>query len=827
VRLNPSSIGRIVAFNHLRYSSRSLLKSPGFALASILTLALGIGVTSAIFSVVYGVLLKPSPYVSPDHLCILWKSVPKKNLDRDWTSYPTYQDWKRSASIFDDLAAFLRPDGSIVNLTGTGNVEQVQSAKVSSNFFSVLGTSAVLGQTFTADEVSRDPNLAVVSFLFWQQHFSSAKDVVGRRLEIDGVSFRVIGVMPADFAFPAKESQAWSPAKDTQLWLPINSDPRWAAFKKFRIADAFGVVGRLREKATSSQAQAQMSEIASRLAREHPDTDRYLGVHVVPLSLYLVGSRVRLTLALFMVAVIVVLFIACANVAGLFFSRTFARRQAFAIQIALGAGRALILRQVFSEAIMLAVMAGAVGLGLAALGVKALVIMAPSNVPGLENVYLNGYVVLFTFVVSVLAGVLSTLGPALKFSSVNPQDVLKEKGEFSRQSSRMNSSLIFIECALAVVLLIATGLLLRSAIRLQNVDLGFRSDHLVSQSIVLGGKKYADDARIREFVDEAIRRVAALPGVKSTAIGSVFLGRLPNSQLEIEGSPGTTSIIDDVPATWTYVSESFFETLGIPLLRGRSFTSADGPSNTPVVIVSRTMAQRLWPGQDPLGRRFKYKTPGEAAKDWLTVVGVAGDTVQNGPETRPISVIYFPVRQKVWDVLVLMVRTESDPAVLEAAIADRVHQVDPTVPRTDPSTLEEQLWQLESQRRFQIELFTLFSFLAVVLAAVGIYAVMAYTMRQQTREIGIRIALGARRRDVLVMMFRQGLVPVVLGLVAGLAIALSISHILAGLLFGVTSTDPVTYMSVCAFLLGMATIAAYIPARRATRVDPLVALRYE
>jgi putative ABC transport system permease protein len=823
----PSIGGPLLSFNHLRYASRALLKSPGFAFTSIFTLALGIGITSAIFSVVYGVLLRPSPYAHPDRLCLLWKSVPKKNLDHDWTSWPTYQDWNSDARSFRDLAAFLRPDGSIVNLTGTSNVDQVQSTKVSANFFSVLGTPAALGRTFTVSEVNSNPHLAVVSHQFWEQHFSSARDVIGRSVEIDGAAFQIVGVMPPDFAFPAKESQAWSAARDTQLWLPINSDSRWPVFQKVRLADAFGVVGRLRENVTSGQAQAEMSAIADQLARQHPDTDRFLGVHLVPLSLYLVGSRVRLTLVLFMGAVIVVLLIACSNVAGLFFSRTFARRQSVAIQIALGARRAHILGQVLVEAILLALLAGAAGLGLAALGVKTLLLVAPSNLPGLQNVRLNGYVILFTLAVSLLSGVLSALAPALKFSTANPQDVLREKGESNRQSNRMHSSLVCIECALAVVLLSATGLLLRSAIRLQNVDLGFRPDHLVSQNIVLHGHKYDDDARIRAFVDEVIRRVSVLPDVKSAAFGSVFLGRLPNSQLEVESDPGVTSQIDDVPATWTYVSESFFQTLEIPLLRGRSFTSADGPASTPVVIVSQSMARTIWPGQDPIGRRFKYNSPGEAAKNWLTVVGVAGDTVQNGPETRPIAVIYFPVRQKVWDVLALMVRTESDPAAMEAAIAEQVHQVDPAVPRSDPSTVDQQLWELGSQRRFQIELFTLFSFSAIVLAAVGIYAVMAYSMGQRTREIGIRMALGARRIDVLRMMLRQGLLPVALGLLAGLVIALAVSRTLEGLLFGVTHTDPLTYASVCALLLAIAAIAAWLPARRATKVDPLVVLRYE
>jgi putative ABC transport system permease protein len=813
--------------NQFRYAVRGLRKSPGFALTSVLTLALGIGITSAIFSVVYGVLLKPPPYPQPDHLCLLWKSVPKKNLDRDWTSYPTYQDWRRDAKTFEDLAAFLRPDGSIVNLTGADNVEQIQSAKVSANFFTVLGTPAVLGRTFTVGDVSINANAAVLSYHFWRDHFASAADVIGKKLEIDNVPFQVIGVMPPDFAFPAKESQAWSPARDTQLWLPINSDSRWTTFQRIRLADAFGVVGRLRAKARPEQAQAEMSAIASQLSREHPETDLYLGIHVIPLSLYLVGSRVRLMLVLLFGAVMFVLLIACANVAGLFFSRTFGRRKALAIQLALGAGRTYILRLVFAEAVVVALAAGVLGLGLAALGVKALIMVAPSDVPGLQNVTLNIYVLIFTLSTSLLSGVLSAIGPAWRFSSADPQDALKEKSESSHHGNRMHAFLVFTECALAIVLLTATGLLLRSAMRLQSVDLGFRPDHLVSVNIFLHGHRYDDDAQIRAFVDEAIRKVDGVAGVKSAAIGGVFLGRLPNSQLEVEGRQGENSTIDDERATWTYVSESFFETLEIPLLRGRNFTSADGPTGMRVVIVSQAMAGRLWPGEDPIGKRFKYNVPGYVAKDWLTVVGVAGDTVQNGPETRPISVIYYPVRQKVWEALVLMARTNSDPVAMEAAIGDQLHGIDKTIPRAEPSTVEQQLWELGSQRRFQIELFSLFSLFAIVLAGVGMYAVMAYTVGQRTHEIGLRMALGAQRTDVLSMILRQSLLPVVFGLIAGLGIAFVFGRILAGLLYGITSADPVTYLSVGALLFGIAAAAVYVPARRAMRVDPIVALRYE
>ncbi|MBV9179768.1 MAG: ABC transporter permease [Acidobacteria bacterium] len=818
----------MISPNTGRYAIRSLRKGPGFAGASILILALGIGITGAIFSVVYGVLLQSLPYGQPDRLCLLWKSIPKKNIDRDWTSYPTYQDWKRDGRGFEDLAAFLRPDGSVVNLAENDNVEQIQSAKVSANFFSVLSRSPLLGRTFTPSDISANTNLAVLSYDFWRRHFGSSRDVIGKNLVIDDAAFQVIGVMPSKFAFPAKDSQVWSPAKDTQLWLPINSDPRWPKFQTIRLADAFGVVGRLKPKVSPEQAQVEMSMVSRRLAREHADTDLDLGIRVIPLSGYLVGARLRLTLWLFLSAVVVVLLIACTNVAGLFVSRTCSRRKYYAIQIALGAGRSHILWQLFAEAVVLALAAGTIGVGLAALGVKGLTLAAPSNVPGLENVSLNALVLAFTFLISLFSAVISVLGPGWKLSVSDPQSALKEKFESgSGHGNGMYSFLVFIEFALAIVLLAATGLLLRSALRLQKVDLGFRPDHLVSMNISLHGEKYAADSQIRVFVDEAIRRVSAIPGVRSAAIGSIFLSRLPNSQLEIEGRPAAASVIDDEPATWTYVSEGFFETLGIPLLRGRFFSLSDGPVGLPVVIVNQVMARRLWPGQDPIGKRFKYNVPGYKAKDWLTVVGVVGDTVQNGPETHPISLIYYPVRQKVWDVLGLMVRTDADPTAVEMAVGKQIHLLDQTIPQAEVSTVEQQLWDMGSARRFQIELFTLFSLLATILAAVGIYGVMAYAVGQRTREIGVRVALGARRRDILVLVLGQGLAPALLGLLVGLVLALALTRTLSGLLYGVAPTDSVTYLSVCTLLFAIAGIAAYRPARRAMRVDPVIALRSE
>ncbi len=554
------------------------------------------------------------------------------------------------AASFNDLATFLRPDGSIINLSENGTVEQIQSSKVSSNFFNVLGTTAMLGRTFQLTDLGNGARLAVLSNKFWRERFRSNPSVIGIILRIDDTEFQVIGVMPSGFAFPAKESQSWSPARDTQLWVPIESDPRWPQFRQFRIADAFGVVGRLKAGVSTDQAQAEMTAIASKLGRQYPATDLDLGIRVVPLALYLVSPRLRLTLVLFFAAVLLVLLIACANVAGLFLSRTLSRRKSLAIQSALGARRAHILGRIFAEATVAALGAAAFGVGLATLWVKALLVMAPSDLPDLEQIAVNRYVLLFAMSVSLLSGLRSALVPAVKFSAANLQTELRGIVVSSRDSHRLHQIRVFFECSLAMVLLTATGLLLRSAIRLQHQMIGFRTDHLLSVNLFLHGRKYDDDAQIRAFVDEAIRRVDGIPGVQSAPIGAVFLGRLPNSRLQVEGQGGSNLVLDYLPATWTYVSEDFFKTISIPILRGRSF----------------------------------YR------------VG--------------------------W---------------------------------TEFAT------------------------------------------------------------------------PVVLRLIGGAMIAIACSRVLAGFLFGISASDPTTYLSVCGLLLAIAALASYIPAHRAIKADPLVSLRFE
>jgi putative ABC transport system permease protein len=712
-----------------------------------------------------------------------------------------------------------RPDGARALLTGSGEQEQIQTEKVSDNYFSVLNVPALVGHTFSSSEMGRGANLAVLSYGMWKRRFASAPEIVGQTLEIDNAAYEVLGVMAAAFEFPEK---------DVDVWLPIATDPRWHAFQTIRIADAFGVVGRLKSGVSPEQAQADMAVVSRQLAQAHAATDADLGVRVVSLAQQIVSSRLRLTLWLSLGAVLLVVLIACSNVAGLFLARTFALRKTFAIRLALGAGRSDILQQVLAEALLFALGAGTAGVLLAALGIKAVTLLAPAGIPHLEKLSLNGYVLAFAIVISLLAAIISALAPAWRFSGGNPQDALRDRvATGGREGNRMRGLLVFVESALAIILLSGTGLLLRSSLRLAQVDLGFRPDHLVSMHIDLPGQRYTQESHIRAFVDEAIRRVSALPGVKSAAIGAAFLPRVPNLQLVVEGRPESNPGLSHEPVTWTYVSEGFSQTMGIPLIRGRFFSTEDGQDSLKVVVINQTMARKLWPGEDPIGKRFKFGTPGYLENATLTVVGVVGDAVQNGPETPVIPVFYFPVRQRVWDSLDLMVRTVAQPAVVAAAVGSEVHAIDKTIPRSTITTVERHLWELGSPRRFQIQLFGLFSFLALALAAAGIYGVMAYAATRRTNEIGIRMALGAQRGDVVRMMLREGLSPVLLGLVTGLSVAMVLTRLLRSFLFGISPGDPVTYVTVATVVAGISAIAAVFPIRRAICVDPLIALRHE
>ena len=809
-------------FNDLRYSIRTLLKSPGFTLVAVITLALGIGANTAMFSVINAVLLRTLPYKDPHRLAILWKTVPKKNIQEDWTSYPTFKDWKDHNSVFEDMALVFRPEAAQVVLTGNDRPERIQGAKVSANFFSVMGVSPILGRPFSPDEGERGDQVVVLSYGLWQRQFGSLPDALGNTLEIDGKSTRIIGVMPASFQFPSKESQ---------LWLLNSADPRWPTFSWIRLADAFCGVGRLKANVSPAQAQAEMSTIARGLEKQYPDTDDGLGIKVVPLSVHYAGNSVRLALWVLFGAVVFVLLIACTNVASLSLARGAVRQREFAIRTALGAGRAQLIRHLLTESAVLSLASGCLGLCLALIGIRILVVIGPRDIPGLVETGIDLRVLAFTLLISMLTGLLFGLAPAWKISRSDPNDFLKEGGRSATSgqgSGRSGQLLVVLEFALAVVLLTGAGLFVRSFLRIQEVDLGFKPERVLMMQMTLPDSWIQDNARTTAFFERAIQNVEALPGVEAAAIGGGFGDEhIPNVTITVEGRPPVPSgerheeITDDV------ISDGYFRVMGVPLLSGRFFSDQDGLHTAPVAIISQKMAGQFWPGENPIGRRFHYGVPGESS-DWHTVVGVVGDMLRNGLDRRGLSQFYLSHRQKTWALsFYFAVRTASDPLQLAAAVRSEIQSLDKTVWLDHVTTVELWLRELGSQRRFQTSLLSLFAVVALLLAAIGIYGLMHHSVTQRTHEIGIRVALGAQPRDVLGLIVGRGMVLAVIGLGIGLAGALALTRLLSSLLFGVSATDPITFLSVSLLLAAVALLACYLPARRATKVDPMVALRYE
>ena len=605
-------------YNDFRYAVRMLRKNPGFTAVSILTLALGIGANTAIFSVINAVLLRTLPYRDPDRLAILWKTVPKKNIQEDWTSYPAFREWRDQSQLFEDMALVFRPEAAKVVLTGNDRPERIQGAKVSANFFTIMGVSPSLGRSFSFDEGERGDQVVVLSYGFWERWFGASSDALGKTIEIDGKSTKVIGVMPASFQFPSRESQ---------LWLLSTADPRWPTFAWIRLADAFCGVGRLRANVSPAQAQAEMSTIARRLEKEYPDTDTGLGIKVVPLSAHFAGNNVRLALWVLFGAVVLVLLIACTNVASLTLARGAARGREFAIRTALGAGRTQLIRQLLIESAALSLASGCLGFWLASIGVRTLVSAGPAGIPRLEETGIDLRVLTFTLLISILTGLLFGLAPAWKISRSDPNDSLKGGGRSAtsgHRSGRTREALVVLEFGLAVVLLAGAGLLVRSFLRIQEVDLGFKPERILMMHLILPDSWTPDSARTTAFFERAIQKVETLPGVKAAAIGGGFGDEhIPNLIVTVEGRPTVPrgehreEITDDV------ISDGYFRAMGVPLLSGRFFSNEDGPHTPPVAIISEEMAGRFWPGENPIGKRFQYGVPGENSH-WHTVVGVVG-----------------------------------------------------------------------------------------------------------------------------------------------------------------------------------------------------------
>ncbi|MGD2155213.1 MAG: ABC transporter permease [Gemmatimonadales bacterium] len=801
----------------LRFASRMLLKSPTLTLAALLCLALGIGANTAIFSVLYSIVVRSLPYAHPERLVVLQQA----KADGEYYSsfapaeYLDLREWSRT---IDELAGHR---GMNLSLTGVGTPERIQGQSVSPNFFRVLGAGPALGRFFDPDEEfagtgSRD---VVLSYRAWQNRFGADPSVIGQPLSLNGEPHIVVGVAPASFKYP-ESAELW--VRSYRHGVPEPPIDLGADLSVVRDLGYFNVFGRVAEGVALAQVQAEMDVLARRLAEVAGD-DRVLPLRAVPLHDDLVGD-VRPALMLLLAAVGLVLLIACANVANLLLARAAAREREIALRAALGARRSRLLRQLLTESLLLAVLGGGAGLLLAVWGVEALVRAAPGDIPRLSEIGVHGPVLFFTLVVALLTGGLFGLLPALQTSKPDLHETLKEGGRAAsqgRRRRRLSELLVVGEVALAVLLLCGTGLLLKSLARLQDVDPGFRPQNLLVMRLSLPDTRYPEEAQQAAFVRDVIERVDRLPGVSSAAavLALPFTGMAATLSYEVEGQAADPT--EDLDTEYQVATSGYFRTMGIPLLRGRAFTERDDAESPGVVLINETLARRHWPGEDPIGRRILFG--GTAAE----IIGVVGDVRHFTYDRPPRPEVYAPFAWDPWPFMALVVRADVGPAGLSEAVRAEVLAVDPDLPVYAVSTMERVLSDSVRQRRFTVQLLGLFAAVAITLALVGIYGVMSHTLKRRVHEMGIRMALGAERVDVFRLSMEWGLRLVALGLVVGLVGSLALTRLIVGLLYGTSTADPAVYLGVTLVVAAAAALAAYFPAYRASRLEPLSALRYE
>jgi len=798
----------------LRYSIRMLLKKPSFTAIAVLALAIGIGANTAIFSVVNAILLRPLPYKNFQRISMIWMDNPKLGVAEDWHSYPNYVDYKEQNQVFEDMAAF---NNRSFNLTGSGDPVRVVGVWTTASLFSVLGVEPALGQVFTEAEEEPGKDLVVVlSNALWKSRFGGDPGIVGQPINMNGVNRIVIGVMPASFNFPDK---------GTDVWVPLALNPQR---RQARNAISYKAVGRLKPGVTMAQAQQDMGAIAKRLDDQFSQSG--YGVNLVLLRDQETKS-VKAALLVLLGAVGFVLLIACANVANLLLARAAIREKEIAIRLALGAGRRRVVRQLLTESVVLGFAGGAAGLLLAVWGLDALIALSPADVPHLNQTRIDVRVLGFTLAVSLLTGLIFGLVPALQASKPDLNDALKEGGRGAgggTRAIRIRNLLVVSEIALSLVLLVGAGLLIRSFIRLQQFELGFNPENLLTMRVQLPGSKYREDKQVAAFFQQLLERMEAVPGVQSAgAISSVFLTDTPSStNFSIEGRPDPIGA-EDIEVPLDAVSTSYFKVMGIPLLEGREFDEHDGPTSPPVAIINQTFARRFFPDDDPIGKRYVYGRPGPNNNSWITIVGVVGDMRRTGFDRPVRPETFLPQGQNPDSGLTIVARTTGDPASLAGALRNDVWAIDKDQSVYDIKTMRQTLSEMLSQRRFNMLLLGIFAAVALTLAAVGIYGVMSYAVAERTHEIGLRMALGAQTGDVLSLIVRQGMLLAVTGLLVGLAASFALTHLMTSLLYGVSATDPLTFIAIPVVLTGVALGACLIPARRAIKVDPMVALRYE
>jgi len=803
----------------IRYAIRGLLQRPGFTAIALITLALGIGANTAIFSVVNAVLLRPLPFSDPEQLVIVWEDAAFAGFPRNTPAPANYADWKTQNQSFVDMAATAEKS---FNITGDGEPERVTAHAVTANFFPLFGVPPLLGRGFTPDEDRPGGNkVAVLSYSLWQTRYGGDRQIINHDILLNGEKFSVVGVMPSGFQFLDKE---------VRLWVPL-------ALSAEELANRGGhylnIVARLKPGVGLSQAQADMNAVMRRIVNDNPREtfDGKLGAIVIPLRDQLV-SDARGSLVVLLVAVAFVLLIACANVAGLLLARAVGRRREVALRMALGAGRARVIRQLLTESLLLSLVAGVLGTLLAYWSFSFLQGLVPAEMALSTSLTLDTRILVFTILVSIVTGIVFGLVPALQAARVDLNEALKQGGTRTTSSGRLRSALIVFEVALSVVLLIGAGLLIQTLFQIFQQYWILKPEKVLTLRTELPRAKAKDPQQRNQFLQQVLERVEHLPGVESagytTSIPLSWKGGTNGFYPEGLKAPVPGMAYD---ANHRQVSANYLQTMNIPLRQGRYFDARDNAQAIPVAIVNETMARQYWPGENALGRRFKLGDPDDKDAPWIQIVGVVGDIRQMGLDEPVKTEMYFPyeqIKDQSWYTpRDLVIRTSSETSSLVGAVRQVIREVDPDQPVSNIATMSEVLSTEAAERRMGMIMLVGFAALALLLASLGIYGVLAYFVTQHTSEIGVRQALGATPRNILFLVLKKGMGLTLLGIVIGLAGSFALTRLMSSLLFGVKASDPLTFVTVPLVLGLVALFACLIPARRATRIDPLVALRYE
>lgn len=793
----------------IRYGIRTLFKNRAFTTVAVVALALGIGANTAIFSVVNAVLLKPLPFEQPDQLVLVWEKRMSLGRLRNVASAPDFVDWRAQNQVFEDMAAFM---GQGFNVGAGTEPERVQGVSVTPSLFSILRARPLIGRALEQNEDQPESApVAIISKGLWQRTFAADPDIVGKQIKLNDRDYTVVGVMPEDFAFPNRRAEIWVPLKFSQNDLQA------------RGSHSYQVLARLKPGISVAQAQTEMESIASQLEQQYQVNTGH-SVNVFSLYEEVVGSA-RPALLVLLGAVAFVLLIACANVANLLFARSAARQKEIAIRTALGAGRLRIVRQLLTESVLLSITGGIIGVLLAVWGLDILLSLGEGSIPRVKEIELDVWVLGFSLLVSVVTGLIFGLLPALQASKPDLNDALKEGSRGASggiRSNRTRSVFVIAEVAICLVLLIGAGLMIKSFSRLTNINPGFNPENMLTVNVALSGARYREAAAVSGFYKQTVDRLSSLPGVKSAAVVTALpmAGNFGSRYFGIEGRPPQPPG-QGFNANTNLATPGYFATMQIPLLDGREFEDRDARGATDVIIVNQEAVHRYWPDESPIGQRVTFDNRTR------TVIGVVGDVRQSGLDVDVRPEMFSPYYQVTVPFGTLLVRTEGDPAAMTSAVRSAMQEIDRDLPLYGIKTATDVIAESVAPRRFNMLLLGIFGGLALALASVGLYGVISYSVSQRTREIGIRVALGASHKSVLGLVVGQGLVLSTIGVVIGITASFFLTRFLATLLFGVSPTDPITFGAISLLLIGVSTTASLIPARRAMKVDPMVALRYE